>query len=170
VDLKTIIIDSERQKTFALNLIQEMPIDGTFTVETKKTDMSSTAKQRRLAWLWYTETAASGLGRDDHKDGVHLTAKWQFARPILLRDSEVFGGIYAGFSLMIQEVQEQSRADLWREFTRDYISTEQMTRRQRAEYLREFEMYWRGRGVDLTIPQLQGLDENLGWTQKKESA
>jgi hypothetical protein len=168
--MKTIIIDSERQKTFAMNLIQEMPVDGTFTVEIKKTDVSSTARQRRLQWRWNTEVSQSGLGRDETKEGVHTTAKWLFARPILLRDSEVFGGIYAGFSLMIQEVQEQSRADLWREFTRDYISTERMTRRQRAEYLREFEMYWRGRGVDLTIPQLQGLDENLGWTQKKESA
>jgi hypothetical protein len=82
----------------------------------------------------------------------------------------VEGAVYEGFSAMVQDISEQDRKSFWREFTEYYISTERMTRRQRAEYLREFEMYWRGRGVDLTIPQLQGLDENLGWTQKKESA
>jgi hypothetical protein len=167
--MKSFILKNEQRRTFVSNLIIEQPVDGSVTVEIKKTDMSSTAKQRRLQWRWNGEVAASGLGRDDTKDGVHITAKWMFARPILLRDSEVFGGIYAGFSLMIQEVHEQSRADLWREFTRNYISTEQMTRRQRAEYLREFEMYWRGKGVDLSIPSMQGLDENLGWKPKGAS-
>jgi hypothetical protein len=166
--MKTIIIDSERQKTFAMNLIQEMPVDGTFTVEIKKTDVSSTARQRRLQWRWNTEVSQSGLGRDDTKEGVHTTAKWLFARPILLRDSEVFGAIFEGFSHMIQDISDQDRGEYWRQFTSYYISTEQMSRRQRAEYLREFEMYWRGRGVDLTNPDLQGLDENLGWTPKKE--
>jgi hypothetical protein len=70
---------------------------------------------------------------------------------------------------MVQDISEQDRKSFWREFTEYYISTEQMTRRQRAEYLREFEMYWRGKGVGLSIPALQGLDENLGWTPKKEA-
>jgi hypothetical protein len=160
--MKTIILENEQRKTYLLNLIQEKPVDGSVTVEIKKTDTSSTAKQRQLQWKWYTEVAASGLGRDDTKDAVHITAKWMFAKPILLRDSAVFGAIFEGFSLMVQEIEEQDRAEFWREFTEYYISTEQMNRGQRAEYLREFELFWRGKGVELTDPSLQGLDEHLG--------
>jgi len=163
--MKSIIINSNSQKTYAVNLILEMPVDGTYTVEIKKTDDSSTAKQRRLNWLWCTEVAASGLGRDDTKEAVHITAKWMFARPILLRDNGVFGAIYEGFSVMVQDLTEQDRKEFWREFTEYYISTEQMTRQQRAEYLREFEMYWRGKGVDLTDPAMQGLDKNFGYKE-----
>jgi hypothetical protein len=164
--MKTFILENEQRRIFVSNLILEQPVDGSVTVEIKKTDMSSTAKQRRLAWLWNTEVSQSGLGRDDTKDAVHTTAKWMFAKPILLRDNAVFGAIYEGFSAMVQDISEQDRKSFWREFTEYYISTEQMTRRQRAEYLREFEMYWRGKGVDLSIPSMQGLDENLGWTPK----
>lgn len=160
--MKTFILENEQRRIFVSNLILEQPVDGSVTVEIKKTDMSSTAKQRRLAWLWNTEVSQSGLGRDDTKDAVHTTAKWMFAKPILLRDNAVFGAIYEGFSAMVQDISEQDRKSFWREFTEYYISTEQMTRRQRAEYLREFEMYWRGRGVELSIPALQGLDEFLG--------
>jgi hypothetical protein len=164
--MKSFILENEQRRTFVSNLILEQPVDGSVTVEIKKTDVSSTARQRRLQWRWNTEVSQSGLGRDETKEGVHTTAKWLFARPILLRDSEVFGAIFEGFSHMIQDISDQDRGEYWRQFTEYYISTEQMTRRQRAEYLREFEMYWRGKGVDLSIPSMQGLDENLGWTPK----
>jgi hypothetical protein len=71
---------------------------------------------------------------------------------------------------MLQDISEQDRGAFWREFTEYYISTEQMTRAQRAEYLREFEMFWRGKGVSLTDPNTHGLDEHLGWKPKKEIA
>ena len=160
--MKTIIIDSDRQKTYAKNLIAEMPVDGTMTVVVKKTDMSSTASQRGLQWKWNTEVSQSGLGRDDTKEGVHVTAKWMFARPILLRDDEVFGAVYAGFSQMIESIPDRSRSELWRDFTVNYISTEALTKRQRAEYLTEFQMFWAGKGVELTDPAMQGLDAWLG--------
>jgi hypothetical protein len=159
--MKTIILENEQRRTFLLNLIQEKPVDGSVTVEIKKTDTSPTSAQRRLQWLWYSEVAASGLGRDDTKDDVHLTAKWQFCRPILLRDSVTFGAIFAGFSEMIEQI-DTPRDEMWREFTRDYISTEKLTRAQRAEYLTEFQRFWTGKGVELTDPALQGLDEHLG--------
>jgi hypothetical protein len=167
--MKSFILENEQRRTFVSNLILEQPVDGSVTVEIKKTDVSSTARQRRLQWRWNTEVSQSGLGRDETKEGVHTTAKWLFARPILLRDSEVFGAIFEGFSHMIQDISDQDRGEYWRQFTEYYISTEQMTRRQRAEYLREFEMYWRGKGVDLSIPSMQGLDENLGWKPKGAS-
>jgi hypothetical protein len=70
---------------------------------------------------------------------------------------------------MIQDISDQDRGEYWRQFTEYYISTEQMTRRQRAEYLTEFQRFWVGKGVNLSDPALQGLDEKLGWKPKKEA-
>ena len=154
--MKTIIIDSDRQKLYCKNLIDEMPIDGSQTVTTKKTDMSPTGKQRRLQWKWYTEVAQSGLGQNDTKDGVHLTAKWQFARPILLRDDEVFGVVFEYFMKAVE--QSKNKSAYLKEFTRDYISTERMNKHQRAEFLTDFQNFWIRKGVDLTDPNLHGVD------------
>lgn len=169
INMKTIIITNEQQKKYAQNLIAEMPVDSSMTVITKKTSMDSTAKQRRLQWMWYTEVAAAGLGRNDTKEGVHTTAKWVFARPILLRDDKTFGAVYAGFEIVVNSEENRSRADMWREFTQYFISTESLSRRQRAEYLTEFQRYWTGKGVELTRPEDQGLDEYLGFKPKVEA-
>jgi len=80
-----------------------------------------------------------------------------------LRDDEVFGAVYAGFQTVVEQIEEGTRAEFWRDFTRDFISTEKMTRNQRAEYLSEFQRYWTGKGVQLTDPALQGLDQHLGY-------
>ena len=156
--MKTIILNSDRQKTYAENLIKESPADGSMTVIIKTTDVSSTAAQRRLAWLWYTEIAASGLGSEDTKEGVHTVCKWLFAKPILLRDDEVFGAVFAGFSQMVEQVESGTRAEYWREFTRDFISTERMSRKQRSEYLSDLQRYWTGKGVNLSDPDDLGRD------------
>lgn len=156
--MKEVVLSSEREKAYAENLVKQSPPDGSITVVIKKTDISSTAKQRKLAWLWNSEVAASGLGRDDLKEGVHTTCKWMFARPILLRDDEVFGAVYAGFSKMVEQIEEGTRSDFWREFTRDFISTERMTMKQRSEYLKSFQYFWTSKGVSLTDPSLQGVD------------
>jgi hypothetical protein len=161
--MKTFIIENEQRRTFVQNLIAEMPTDGSMTVVTKQTDKSATAAQRRLQWMWNGEVSTSGLGRDDTKEAVHVTAKWMFARPILLRDDEVFGAVYAGFQTVVEQIEEGTRAEFWRDFTKDFISTEKMTRNQRAEYLTEFQRYWTGKGVELTDPALQGLDQRLGY-------
>lgn len=137
-------------------MIDEAPADGSVTVEIKKTAMDSTAKQRRLQWLWYTEVANSGLGQDDDKAAVHIRAKWQFARPIWLRDDEVFGIIYNEFIKTI--TGSVTYSEFCRDFAKRWISTESMARKQRAEYLTEFQRYWIGKGVELTDPSLQGVD------------
>jgi hypothetical protein len=49
-----------------------------------------------------------------------------------------------------------------KEFASQYISTERLSRKQRAEYLTEFQRYWIGKGVDLTDPASQGLDQYFG--------
>ncbi len=135
-----------------------MPNDGSEQVTFKKVGMDSTAKQRRLQWLWYTEISQSGLGADDTKDDVHIRAKWQFARPILLKDSETFGAIFAGFELVIKDYDKEVKRDCYREFARDYISTEHMSRKQRADFLTDLQNFWIRKGVSLTEPATQGID------------
>lgn len=154
--MKVIIINSERQKIYCKSLIDEMPLDGSNTVITKKTDKDQTAKQRGLNWLWNGEISRSGLGQNDTKNGVHLTAKWMFARPILLRDNIIFNGIFHYFMKIVDNSPNRSR-DI-KTFTDEYISTEKMTRKQRAEFLRDLQSYWIRKGVNLTEPKMQGVD------------
>ena len=154
--MKTIIISSEQNKTFCKSFIDEMPVDGSQNVIFKKTDKSPTAKQNRLMWLWNSEVAKSGLGANDTKEGVHLTAKWKFARPILLKDSDTFIIIYEHFVKTIEWADNKKA--LYREFTEQYISTTKLSKHQKAEYLTNFQQYWSGKGVCLTDPSLQGLD------------
>ena len=158
--MKSILINSDHQKTYAKSLIDEMPSLGTYIVDIKQVKESSTAKQRRLQWLWYTEVSQSGLGKNDSKEGVHLTAKWQFARPILLRDDELFGMIYGKFIEVV--TGSATYSEFCRAFSDQYISTERMTRKQRAEFLTDFQRFWTGKGVSLTDPATQGLDGFLG--------
>ena len=154
-----IIIDSDQQKTYAKSLIDQMPIDGSCTVITKKTDVSPTARQRRLRWKWMGEIAQSGLGQNDTKDGVDMYCKWKFARPILLRDSEVFGASFAGFENLVKDYDPFLKKELYKEFTRDYISPEKlMTKAQEAEYLRDIQNFWTRLGVEMTDPSMMGLD------------
>ena len=156
--MKTLVIDSDQKKAYCRTMIEEMPIDGSKTVIFKNTDQSPTAKQRRLQWLWCTETAQSGLGQDDDKESVHIRAKMMFAHPILMRDDEVYPVLYDTFKNAVKT--SENYALYIKEFANQYISTERLTKRQRAEYLTEFQRYWVAKGVNLTDPSLQGLDLN----------
>ena len=156
--MKQITIDSKRSKRYCQSLIAELPEDGTNTVTIKKTDMSPTARQRKLQWLWNTEVALSGIGGDSTKENVHIRAKWMFARPILLRDDEIFSIIYDAFVKVTAEYDNATRADMTRKFSDEYIHKETMTRKQRAEYLTSFREYWDEKGVELTDPRMQGVD------------
>lgn len=154
--MKTIIITSDQQQRYALSLVGELPIDGTMEVIVKKVDKSSTAKQRRLRWLWAGEVAMSGLGKHDDKESVDLAAKWMFARPILLRDDDMFGAIYEYFMDLMKNSPVFSES--CKKFTAEYISVVRMTKKQQSEYLAEFQRYWIGKGVNLTDPETQGVD------------
>lgn len=148
--MKTIIIDSERQKTYAYNLIKEMPLDGSCEVITKKVDKKLTTRQRGLWFLWCKDVSLSGLGSNDTVSDVHEAEKWRVVRPILLRDDEIFGIVYHAFMGTVKGSLAYSES--CKIFTRDYISTERLNRNQRAESLSEFEKYWLNKGVNLTIP------------------
>lgn len=161
-----IIVDSERQKNFCLTKIKELELDGSDTVVFKKTDKSPSARQLRLRWLWFSEVSKSGLGRNDTKEGVDLTAKWQFARPILLRDDDTFAIIYDHFMETVKDYSNKS--SMIKEFTMDYISIEKlMSMKQEAEFLTDFQNYWTRAGVALTDPSMQGVNlEKMCWENK----
>jgi hypothetical protein len=156
--MNTLVIDSDQRKAYCRTMIEEMPADGSKTVIFKNTDASPTARQRRLQWLWYTEVAQSGLGQDDTKESVHIRAKMMFAHPILMRDDEVYPVLYDTFKNAVKT--SVNYAMYIKDFADQYISTERLTKRQRAEYLTEFQRYWVVKGVALTDPSLQGVDLN----------
>jgi len=157
--MNTIILDSERQRTFCETMLKESKIDGSKTVIFKNTDSSSTARQRRLQWKWNGEVAMSGLGQDDDKNAVHIRAKMMFAHPILMRDDEVYPILYDTFKKAVKG--SDSYALYIKEFADQYISTERLTKQQRSEYLRGFQMYWAGKGANLSDPSMQGVDLNF---------
>lgn len=154
--MKSIIVTNQQSKLYLQSLIQEIPEDGSVTVEVKKTKKDSTSKQRRLQWLWNTEVSQSGLGRDDNKMDVHIRAKYMFAMPILMEDDDIFPIIFVKFQESVEFAS--NRSELYKTFCSEYISTERMTKEQRARYLTEFQRYWTGKGVNLTDPAMQGLD------------
>ena len=164
--MKPIIINSDQARRSAISLVEGLPMDGTMEVVVKKADKSATAKQRRLSWQWYKEVAESGKGQHDTKEAVHAAAKWQFARPILLKEDEVFGIIYSQFMDFVKGTPGYS--ECCRVFASEYISTERMTKRQRAEMMTDFQRYWTREGVALTDPDSMGLDlEKLAGESKR---
>jgi len=151
-------IASDNDKRRIIDLVEQCPTDGSKTVTISDTEKSATAAQRRLNWMWCGEVAKSGVGQHDDKDDVHLASKWMFARPILLRDDDFFAVVYSAFMDAVKSHSDDFRKQEIREFTDRYISTERMSRKQRAEYLTEFQNYWTRKGVPLTDPSLQGVD------------
>ena len=59
---------------------------------------SKSKRQQGLDWKWDAEIFNSGVGWvDEDVVKTHARAKWMFARPILLRDDELFPIIYNHF-------------------------------------------------------------------------
>lgn len=163
--MSEIVLDSEQKRRYCSTMLSELNIDGSQTVVFKKTSKDSTAKQRRLQWMWYGEVANSGIGRYDTKEGVHIWSKFKFAHPILMRDDEVYPILYDTFKKAIET--SENYALYIKDFASQYISTERLSKRQRAEYLTEFQRYWIIKGVNLTDPALQGVDLSI-YGQKNE--
>jgi len=155
--MKEIIIDSDQRKRYCTTLISEMEADGSETIIFKKTDKNPTAKQRRLWRLWCREVSLSGLGQDDIAEDVHVRAKWQFVKPLMLIQSEMFVMIYNHFIKMVEF--SPYKAEKCIEFSKDYISTESLTKGNRIKSLQDFQKYWVREGVNLTDPSLMGLDK-----------
>ena len=162
---KIITLDSDRQKRYTKSLIDQIEPDGAMTVVVKKTDKSPTARQMRLRWLWMDEVAKSGIGRFDTAFDVDLGAKYQFAIPILLKDDDIFYMLYDHFTKTIEAYVNKS--ELVKSFCERHVSISKlMTRRQQAQYLTNFQMYWDSKGVGLTNPD--DLKVDLKYNLKKK--
>ncbi len=89
-----------------------------------------------------------------------------FAHPILMRDDEVYPLLYNAFKETVKT--SENYAFYIKDFANQYISAERLSRKQRAEYLRDIQAYWTDKGANLTDPSLQGLDQFLGYKPKVE--
>ena len=154
-----IIIDSEQQKTYAKNLIDKMPADGSCLVITKKVDKTSSAKQRGLKWIWNDEIAKSGLGRDDTDLDVHIRMKMKFGHGIKMRaaqedDEDCYPEIYTAVTETYKN--HPAYSVIMKNFANEHIKTEKFTQAQNAEYLTKVQQYWSRKGVNLTDPDNYG--------------
>jgi len=154
--MKEIILNSKARQQEAIDTINLLEVDGSMVVQIKKVDKSGTAAQRRLYWLWVKEISESGIGRHDTVEEVHLEQKWEFCLPILKEEDEVFGILYGAFRNAIEGSLVMSEA--CKIFCKDYISTERLTRKQRARMLTEMQRKWTREGVNLTDPDNFGKD------------
>lgn len=114
-------------------------------------------RQRGLNWMWNREVSLSGVGgrHEDTTEGVHLVAKHRFALPILLasqdEDDRMFQALY---KLVLDKHGDNPEFMMF--FYDHHISTEKMKVHQMAEFLTDYERFYRGKGVNLTVP-----DRNL---------
>lgn len=149
--METIFLGSQSAKLKAIKIIEDCEINGAYKVVISDTKDKS-VQCRGLQWMWNTEVADSGMGSYDTKEDVHRAAKWKWAVPILLRDDENFNYIWPELLKLYRKDQEKIKyiADT-------FVSTEGRDF-QIGEYLTDFERYYRGHGIDLTIPD-KGLLE-----------
>ena len=144
------LINHEVRKNL-INRILDIDCNGKIKVTISNVG-SKSQKQRGLQWKWYSELAESGIGSADTKERAHLESKYRLAIPILLRDDELFVGIYEHFTAHYLDNKE-----MMMQFVDDYVHTERFNTSQMAEYLTDFERYWLDKGVNLTNPDLYGL-------------
>ena len=154
--MKAIIIKSEKNKTYCKSLIDEAPIDGSVTVEIKKTPTDATYKQQKLWFKWCGEVSRSGLGGNDNTSDVHIEAKWRFVRTILIEENDIFGIIYDHFMKTIKGSVTES--EYCKKFANKWIHTNDLTRHGRIRSLTDFQRYWILKGVNLTDPAMRGVD------------
>ena len=114
---------------------------------------SKSKRQQSLDYKWDGEILKSGVGWGDKTiELVHARNKWLFARPILLRDDDIFPAIHDHFMAHYGHNEEKCI-----QFAKNYISTQNMSVSQVSEYLTNKQLYWTEKGINLTDPSLQGL-------------
>jgi hypothetical protein len=154
---KTIILKSEQDRTFCKSYLEQMTLDGKSQVEFKKVPTDATYKQQKLWMMWCGEVADSGLGSHCVQNDVHIGAKWQFVRLILLEENEMFAKIY---NLFMETIKNDGLySEHCKTFADEWIRTNTLTRAGRIKSLDEFWKYWCvEHGINLTDPKSQGCD------------
>lgn len=140
-------LGSKTDRQTVLQAISALDIAETHYRVTIADSMSKSVRQRGLQWKWYGEVANSGIGAADTKEEVHRFSKWQFARPILMRDDPIFAVVLPGL-----RKEYKGNKEVMRHICDEYISTEGEGFAM-SEYLSEFERYYRQNGVALTDPE-----------------
>ena len=142
------ILINQTVKQNLFNRINEMELNGKVQVKIMNT---GTKSQRQQGWDFSMDAdiIKSGLGYGDtDTNTTHARNKWLFAKPILLRDDEVFRNIYNYFMAAYGHDKEKCLI-----FARDHISTQSMSVDQVTEYLNNKFNYWVEKGVNLTDPE-----------------
>ena len=159
---ETIWLGSQSAKQRAIRRINELEINGSVSVKIADTKGKS-ARQRGLQWRWYTDVAACGIGgkHEDTKDGVHIVSKYRFGRPIIRRDMPEHWKFINAL-----ETEYAGNSDALMYIADKFISTEDFTVSQMAEYLTDFERYYVERGASLLAPD----DGLLDWANEQNAA
>ena len=145
----TLHIDSNKKRVQAINLISELPEDGTHQVEISEYSPNRSMRQHKLYWKWCTEIG-NHMGHD--KGTMHITFKEKFAVPIFIRDDE-------GYAEMVLAVKAVRRNGLNNEagaLKRKIIgltSTTDFTVKQMAEFLQSAEHYAAEIGASISFPE-----------------
>jgi hypothetical protein len=154
---QTFNLISDQVKANCIQYVHNLPADGKLKVTIAGIG-SKTDRQRALDWLWDHEIFESGIGHaDPDVETVHARSKWMFARPILMRDDELFRGIFDYF-LRNYGMSKEKGSAYRLEFANDYISTQKMSIGQVSEYMKAKQMYWLMEGVELTNPDVFGYE------------
>lgn len=150
---QTFNLISHEVKANCIHFIHQLQADGKLKVSISGIGTKSD-RQRALDWRWDDEILKSGIGHDDSTtEMVHARNKWLFARPILLRDDELFRSIFQHF---VKTYGNDSESCI--RFAKDWISTEKMTVSQVSEYMTNKQRYWLQAGVELTNPDDYGIE------------
>ncbi len=144
--------------TSVVRKANELELDKDFDIIIKNHDSSKSAKQRRLSWLWCREVADSGIGRGKSAEGVHLDAKWMFARPLIFAGDDKYSMWITDLYNMIIEKYPNDN-DRLKSFFELSVHTQQMEVSMVANMLKDFQNYWTSKSVNLTDPSLMGLKE-----------
>lgn len=149
---KPYFIINHEVKDFMIKELIDLPVGQDYKVTISKSGTKS-QRQRGLQWRWYTDVSRSGIGDCDDKNEIHLRSKFRWALPIFLRDDDFFADLYCMY-----KARYKNEPDRMSYFIDTKVSTEDFTVSQAAEYLTEFQRYWLQAGVNLTNPDLYGLD------------
>ena len=144
---KNFILINEQVRDNLIAEIMAVELNGKTQGAISNTGTKS-SRQQGLDWAWDKDIMDSGIGWGDTElETVHARNKWLFARPILMRDDEIFRNIHNYFMVAYGYDKEKCL-----EFAKGHIRTQSMSVDQVSEYMRQKQMYWIGKGVNLTDP------------------
>lgn len=146
--------DRQYQTAVLMRDVSKLEQDKNFEIVLRNYSDTKSDRQRRTNWLWNNQVAKSGIGSNDSADGVHLNAKWQFARPLLLAGNDDYSLWVQDLIKMLEEFHPNDNERLKNLFVHG-VHTEKMLPDMVSDFLNNFQNYWTQKGVKLTDPSLK---------------